>query len=76
MAAALTAAPRAHLLSLASDLRFILDGANVEPSWQARLRELGVTTLALISGLDERREDVRQLHPKSSRCQPQSTEQA
>ena len=55
----LTAAQQGHLETLAPDLRFQLEQADVPAVLQARLGELGVRNVALFSGLDETRDSVR-----------------
>ena len=57
--APLTAAQQGHLETLAPDLRFQLEQADVPAVLQARLGELGVRNVALFSGLDETRDSVR-----------------
>ncbi|CAE7262448.1 unnamed protein product [Symbiodinium sp. CCMP2456] len=58
-APALTAVQQGHLETLAPDLRFQLEQADVPAVLQARLGELGIRNVALFSGLDESRERVR-----------------
>ena len=58
-ATVLTAAQQANLQKLSSDLLFLLQDAGVKPSWQARLGELDIVSIALFSGLDEDRAAVR-----------------